>query len=476
MKTKYLKGSLLLFGLIAVFGLQSCQITNRYESPKVDTSKLYRGDTDQKDTTTIADIPWAEYFKDNYLKAYIQKALDNNYDMLIIQERIKQAEAALGMARAAYFPDLALSAQVNQTRLSNASPTTGLPKDKNVLGYHKEAYSLGLVASWEIDVWGKLNRAKRAKYADMLYSYAGKNLLQSSLIASIANTYYSLIALDENLKVTQDMVVLLEDNLTTMEALKESGMANAAGVEQSRAALHKVKASIPDLKSSIYQLENALCVMMAERPTCIKRGTLTEQNIPATLAYGVPVQLLAKRPDVLQAEFQFRSAFEMTNVAQASFYPSITLSTGMIGFSTMNTLSQFFKPENLIANIIGGLAQPIFARKKLLTQLKVAKAEQKAALYGFEKTVLTAGQEVSDILNTYKNALDKDFDRNTQVNAYKKAAEYTHELLQAGEATYLEVISAQQGLLQAQLDQNSDKLQQLQATSNLYKALGGGVK
>ena len=216
--------------------------------------------------------------------------------------------------------------------------------------------------------------------------------------------------------------------------------------------------------------------MMAERPTCIKRGTLAEQNIPATLAYGVPVQLLAKRPDVLQAEFQFRSAFEMTNVAQASFYPSITLSTGMIGFSTMNTLSQFFKPENLIANIIGGLAQPIFARKKLLTQLKVAKAEQKAALYGFEKTVLTAGQEVSDILNTYKNALDKDFDRNTQVNAYKKAAEYTHELLQAGEATYLEVISAQQGLLQAQLDQNSDKLQQLQATSNLYKALGGGVK
>lgn len=474
MKTRYFKGSLLLC-FIAVLGLQSCQVTNRYKTPEINTDNLYRGNN-QTDTTTIADIPWSEYFKDNYLKSYIQKALDNNYDMLIVQQRIKQAEAALGMARAAYFPDLALSAQVNQSRLSNASPTTGQPKDKNVLGYHKEAYSLGLVASWELDIWGKLNRTKRAKYADMLNSYAGKNLLQTSLIASVANTYYSLVALDENLSVTEDMIVLLEDNLKTMEALKEGGMANAAGVEQSRAALHKVKASVPDLKSSIYQLENALCVMMGEHPSSIQRGQLDNQYIPRTIAYGVPAQLLAKRPDVLQAEFQFRSAFEMTNVAQASFYPSVTLTTGMIGFSTMNSLSQFFKPENIIANIIGGLTQPLFAKKKLLTQLKVAKAEQQAALYGFEKAVLTAGQEVSDILNTYKNALDKDLDRETQVGAYKKAVEYSIELLQAGEANYLEVISAQQGLLQAQLDQNSDKLQQLQATSNLYRALGGGVK
>lgn len=474
MKTKYFKGSLILV-FIAVLSLQSCQVTNRYKAPELMTDNLYR-DADQTDSATIADIPWSEYFKDPYLKSYIQKALDNNHDMLIIQQRIKQAEAALGMARAAYFPDLALSAQVNQTRLSNADPLTGMPKDKDVLGYHKEAYSLGLVASWELDIWGKLNRTKRAKYADMLYSYAGKNLIQSSLVASIANTYYSLIALDENLKVTEEMVVLLENNLKTIEALKEAGMANAAGVEQSRAALHKVKASIPDLKSNIYKLENALCVMMGEYPTKIERGVLIQQVVPRTLSYGVPAQLLAKRPDVQQAEFKFRSAFEMTNVARASFYPTITLSTGMIGVSAVNSLSQFFKPENLIASLIGGLTQPIFARKKLVTQLKVAKAEQKAALYGFEKAVLNAGQEVSDILNLYKNALDKDQDRADQVDAYKKAVEYSQELLQAGEATYLEVITAQQGLLQAQLDQNSDKLQQLQATSNLYRALGGGIK
>lgn len=474
MKIRYFNGSLLL-AFIAILSLQSCQVTNRYKAPEIKTENLYRG-AKQTDTTTIADIPWTEYFKDSYLKSYIQKALDNNHDMLIVQQRIKQAEAALGMARAAYFPDLALSAQVNQTRLSNADPLTGMPKDKDVLGYHKEAYSLGLVASWELDIWGKLNRTKRAKYADMLYSYAGKNLLQSSLVASIANTYYSLITLDENLKVTEEMIVLLENNLKTIEALKEGGMANAAGVEQSRAALHKVKASIPDLKSNIYKLENALCVMMGEYPRKIERGVLAQQTVPRTLSYGVPAQLLAKRPDVQQAEFKFRSAFEMTNVAQASFYPSITLSTGMIGVSAVNSLSQFFKPENLIASLIGGLTQPIFARKKLVTQLKVAKAEQKAALYGFEKAVLSAGQEVSDILNLYKNALDKDQDRTDQVDAYKKAVEYSQELLQAGEATYLEVITAQQGLLQAQLDQNSDKLQQLQATSNLYRALGGGIK
>lgn len=474
MKSKYIKG-VVLSGLIALMGLPSCQVMNKYKAPEVDSQNLFRDET-PSDTTTIASIPWREYFSDPFLQSYIDEALNNNFDMLIVQERIKQAEAALGMARAAYFPDVALTAQVNQTRASNADPLTGIPQDKNTLGYHTEKYSLGIVASWELDLWGKMNRQSKSKYAQMLNSYAGRNLIQTSLISNMANTYYALLALDEQLKVTNDMIVLMEENLVTMEALKEAGMTNGAAVEQTRAALASAKASIPDLESNIRQLENAICTILGRNPGSIARSSIELQDVPIDLAHGIPAQMLARRPDVNQAELEFRSAFELTHAAKASFYPSITLSSGMIGYSTTNGLSHFFKPENLFASIAGGLTQPLFARKQLMTQYKVAKSEQQIALLTFEKTVLAAGQEVSDILYTYESSLRKNENRNVQVESLTKAVDYTHELLKAGEATYLEVLSAQQGLLEAQLNQVSDKLQQLQSTSDLYRALGGGIE
>ena len=364
MKRNYIKG-IILSGLIALIVLPSCQVTNRYKSPEADSTNLFRNAA-SADTTTIANIPWREYFSDPYLQAYIDEALNNNYDMLIVSERIKQAEAALGMAKAAYFPDVALAGQVQHNRFSNGA------NGKDVLGYHSTTYNLGIAVSWEADIWGKLNRQSRAKYADMLNSYAGRNLVQTSLISNIANTYYSLIALDEQLKVTNEMISLMEENLVTTEALKEAGMTNGAAVEQTRAALHSVRTSVPDLENNIKQLENAICVMLGRKPGNISRTTLDSQIVPTQLTYGVPAQMLAKRPDVQQAELTFRSCFELTNAAKASFYPSITLTSGTIGYSN-NSLSQFFKPENIIANIVGGLTQPIVAKKQLMTQYKVAK-------------------------------------------------------------------------------------------------------
>lgn len=468
MNIKNIKG-LVLSGLIALIGLSSCQVMNKYKSPEINSENLFR-DENSNDTTTIATIPWRQYFTDPYLQSYIDEALNSNYDMLIVQERIKQAEAALGMARAAYFPDVALTAQANQTRNSNGT------KGKDVLGYHTENYTLGIVASWELDLWGKMNRQSRAKYAQMLNSYAGRNLIQTSLISNMANTYYSLLALDEQIKVTNTMIVLMEENLVTMEALKEAGMTNGAAVEQTRAALASAKTSIPELESSARQLENVICSMLRRTPGPIERSTIEMQYVPTNMAYGIPAQMLAKRPDVNQAELEFRSAFELTQAAKANFYPSITLTSGMIGYSTTNGLKQFFKPENLFASIAGGLTQPLFARKQLMTQYSVAKSEQQIALLNFEKSVLTAGQEVSDILYTFESSLRKNGNRQTQVDSQAKSVEYTQELLKAGEATYLEVLSAQQGLLQAQLNQVSDKLEQLQLTSDLYRALGGGIE
>jgi len=473
MKSEYINRKILL-GLIIPVVLTSCQVFNKYESPVADSENLFRN-VNQYDTTTIASIPWREYFKDAYLQSYIEEAIETNFDMQIATERIKQAEAVLGMARAAYFPDIALNAQVTQDRLSKADPLTGVSNGKDVLGYHKETYSLGIVASWELDIWGKMNRQSKAKYAEMLNSYAGRNLVQTSLISNIANAYYSLVALDEQLRVTNEMIKLMQANLRTTEALKEAGMANGAAVEQTRGALYSTQASVPDLENNINQLENAICMMVGRDPGTIERSTLDVQILPMEMSYGIPAQMLARRPDVQQAELSFRSAFELTHAARASFYPSLTLNSGMIGFSTVNGLKHFFKPENIFSSIIGGLTQPIFARKQLTTQLKIAKSEQQIALLTFEQKVLDAGREVSDILSTFDASKRKNETRIKEVESQKKAVQYTQKLLIAGEATYLEVLSAQQGLLQAQINHVNDMLQQLQASSDLYRALGGGT-
>lgn len=474
MNNKYIKG-LALLGITLSIGLTSCQVVNKYKAPEVDTTDLYR-DMISADTTTIASIPWREYFADPYLQALIDEGLNNSFDMQIVLERIKQAEAGLSMARAAYFPSIALSGQVNQTRLSAADPLTGAPKDKNVLGYHKESYTLGVAATWELDIWGKLNRQSRAKYAQMLNSYAGRNLVQTSLISNIADSYYSLLALDEQLRVTKEMIALMEESAIKTEAMKEAGMTNRVAVEQTKAAMYSAQASIPDLEINIRKLENGICLMLGRKPGTIGRSTLAQQSVPTKLAYGVPVQMLAKRPDVQQAELSFRSAFELTNVAQASFYPQISLSTGLLGYTTTNTLSNFFKPENIFANIIGGLTQPLFAKKQLITQLKVAKSDQQIALLTFQQTVLSASQEVSNLMYTFDSSLKKNGVRAKQVESLSQAVEDTKDLQNSGDVTYLDIITAQQSLLKAQLDQVNDKLEQLQVTSDLYRALGGGIE
>lgn len=468
---KYTKGVILL-GVVLSIGFSSCQVVNKYKTPEIDSADLYRGEN-PTDTTTIANIPWREYFSDPVLQALIDEGLNNNYDMRIVAERIKQAEAALGMARAAYFPNIALAGSATHRRYS-VNPSTG---EKDVLGQHSTEYSLGIAATWELDVWGKLNRQSRAKYADMLNSYEGRNLIQTSLIANIANTYYSLLALDEQLRVTYEMIDLMQESVTTMEAMMDAGLLNRASIEQMKASVYSAQVSIPDLESNIRQLENTICLMLGKKPGSITRTTLKDQYVPETLAHGVPFQMLAMRPDVKQAELSFRSTFELTNAARASFYPSITLNTGsFVGYGA-SSLSKFFKPENLAASIIGGITQPIFAKKQLITQLKVAKAEEQAALLTFEKTVLSAGKEVSDILYTYESSLKKNETRRQQVESLTQAVYDTKELLTGGEiSSYLEVINAQQSLLQAKLNQVSDKLQQLQATSDLYRALGGGTK
>lgn len=445
--------------------LTSC-VTAKYVQPQITDNKLYR-DAAIQDSTTIADIPWQEYFKDADLRNLINEGLQNNYDLQIASARIKQTEAALYTAKLAYLPTLSVAPSATFSKLN--------PVQGNGVLTHSNIYQLQVTTSWEADIWGKISSTKKYALASYLQSDAYKRVVQTSLISNIANSYYSLLAYDKQLIITKNTIKLLEEGVKTMEHLKEADIVTQAAVEQNKALLYSTQLSVPDLENSIKALENSICYLLGRNPSSVVRASMDEQSVPAQLNYGVPAQLLSKRPDVMMEEYAFRAAFENTNISKASLYPSLTLS-GSAGYSTLNTLTQFFDYSNLFANIMGGITQPIFNQGKLKSQLKISQAQQEEVLLNFKNTVLNAGNEVSNALYAYDRAKSKDYDRGLQITALQNAVDMTKELLLNSDANYTEVLTAEQNLLSAKLSQVNDKLQQFQAAINLYKALGGGTK
>lgn len=469
-KFKYNRNSIILMAMLIAIGTSSCRTNKNVSDLSFDTNDLIRDSKqNSSDTTTIANIPWQDYFSDAPLKQLITESLVQNLDMQVAIERINQAQANFGMAKAAKLPTLSIGIQDDYTSFSNKDGV------KDVFGYETNSLSLGFSTSWEIDAWGKLNSAKKAQYANLLNSFEYINLVQTDIIANIAGYYYNLIALDEKLRITKETIDLLKESSETMEALKQGGLINGAAVEQSKALLYSTQLSVFDIESQIRQQENAISVLLGKKPGAINRSSINDQSVPTEMKSGVPAQMLAKRPDVKRAEFTFRAAFEMTNSAQASLYPSFTISSGSIGYNA-SEFSNFFQPENLAANIVAGITQPLFNKKQLRGNLAVAKSQQKEAYLNFNKVVLSAGQEVSDILYGFESSLNKNEFRNQQVQSLITAVDFTQELLKAGEANYTEVLSAQQNLLSAQLSKVNDMLEQLNYSVTLYKALGGGVK
>jgi HAE1 family hydrophobic/amphiphilic exporter-1 len=472
MQEKFSKSGLIntakvaIIGVLFATGVSSCQVVNRYRSPETDAANLYRTGFDRSDTTTVAAIPWPAYFTDAHLQNLIEEGLRENFDLRTAYLHIREAEAGLQVARAAYFPVAALNGQLTHARTS---------AENDAFGRGSSQYRLGVAVQWEVDLWGKLNRQARAQYARYLNSHEYRRLIQTSLVSAIATSYYTLMALDEQLRVSNETVGLLDDSRRSMQAMMDAGMLNAAAVEQSHALTLSTRAHALDLEMVIRKLENSLSVMLGRKPGAIERQSFDTWTPPDTpLPYGVPAQMLALRPDVRSAELQFRATFELRNAAQASLYPSLTLGSGTMAGYGAASLTNFFRPENLIANIIGGLTQPLFAGKQLRAQVKITKAQEEEALLNFQKTVLTAAGEVSDILFTFEKAQEKTAVRVLQLESLRRAADYTQELLRAGEATYLEVLAAQQNYLNAQLATVDDNLEKAQAVIDLYRALGGG--
>jgi Outer membrane protein len=321
-------------------------------------------------------------------------------------------------------------------------------------------------------LFGSLLNAKRKAKTALEQSEACRQAVQTSLIASIANSYYTLLMLDEQLEISEVTAGSWQESVRVMSEMKEAAMTNEAAVSQAEAGYRSVEAGILDLKRQIRETENALCVMLGTTPGKIERNKLEDITVPERLSSGVPLQLLSNRPDVKQAETALAIAYYGTNAARSAFYPKITLN-GSAGW-TNSVGETILNPGKFLVSAIGSLVQPLFNKGKNIANLKIAKAQQEEALLSFKQSLLNAGSEVSDALYLFQSAGEKEEQRTIQVKALENSVRSTHELFRLGTSTYLEVLTAQQGLFDAQISQVGDRFEQLQAVINLYHALGGG--
>ena len=440
--------------------LSSCGIYTTYPPATEVPEQLYGEEVVVSDSSSIASLHWRELFTDPYLVTLIEQGLANNTDYLAAGLRVQEAEATLLSAKLAYLPSLALAPQGTLSHLEGHKMT--------------KAYSLPATASWEIDLFGKLRNAKRQSQALLAQSKDYQQAVRSQLIAGIANTYYTLLMLDAQLRIAEQTATSWGESARATHALMQAGMTNEAAVAQMEAAYAQVSASVLDLKDQINQVENSLSLLLAETPHRVQRGTLAGQTWPSSLSVGFPVSLLANRPDVRAAERSLEQAFYATNQARAAFYPSIMLS-GSAGW-TNSAGGMISNPAQFVASAVGSLTQTLFAKGQLTGQLKIAKAKQEEASLQFQQTLLQAGAEVNEALVQYQTAQEKRELYAQQVNALQTAYRSTSLLMEHGTTTYLEVLTAQQSLLSAQLTQVANEVTEIQSLIQLYQALGGGAE
>lgn len=440
----------------------SCGIYTNYHQQETLSDNLF-GEEVSIDTTRVSlgELSWKSLFADEQLQILIEKGLQNNTDMQSARLRVKQAEATMLSAKLALLPSFALSPQ---------GTISSFDKHEAV-----ETYSLPLTASWQFSLFGgDVRNTKKQAQALLEQSRDYEQAVQTQLIAGIANIYFTLQMLDAQLSISEETERSWGESVKSTRALMNAGMANEAAVSQMEAAYLGVQNSILDLKEQINQVENSLSLLLAEPVHRIDRTSWRESSLICAeqLSIGLPVQLLANRPDVRAAERALESAFYATNVARSAFYPSVTLS-GSAGW-TNSAGGAIVNPGKFLASAVGSLTQPLFAQGRIVGQYKIAKAQQEQASLAFQQALLNAGAEVNETLVAYQTSQDKSALFDKQVLALQKAYQSTSLLMKHGNTTYLEVLTAQQSLLSAQLQQTANRFKQNQNLVNLYQALGGG--
>lgn len=447
MKNRY---NILLIALTCIL-FSSCGIYRQYEREEMQfVDSLYRRMTPRSEGYSTGNISWDVMFTDPLLQEWVQTGLDYNTDLHVARLKVQEAEAALLAARWALLPGADFSMQ------------GGLPGQ----------FSASLGASWQADIFGGLRNAKRRAQAALEQSQAYRQAVQTQLVATIAESYYTLLMLDEQLRISTRTMTTWEESIRTLEALKRAGKTNEAAVLQAKANKLGVEANILTLEKEILAIENSLCALVGIVPMPITRSTLADQELPQSLSAGVPAELLSRRPDVRQAELALAQAFYAVNSARASFYPNVTLS-GAIGWTTGNG-NIVLDPGSLIANLIAGLSQPVFGRGVNKARLQAAQAQYEQAGYLFRQTLLDAGVEVNNALTMWQTAKKRVDLGKKQIVSLQAAVWNTQLLMKHGNADYLEVLTAQKNLLQAELTEASDRLDEIKSVINLYRALGGG--
>lgn len=443
----------------AALTLSSCGIYKKYQPATTVPDQLYGEELSAAtDTASFGNLTWKEVFTDPYLQTLIDSALVRNTDMQTAHLKIKEAEAALLSARLAYVPSLNFTPQGTVSSFDGGSAT--------------KTYSIPVAASWEIDIFGKLTNAKRQALAGYEQTKEYAQAVKTQLVAGVANTYYTLLMLDAQYEIAVETETAWKASVETTRAMKEAGMVTEAALAQTEATYYSVCTTVHDLKEQINQAQNSLCLLLAETPRTIERGKLAGQQFPESFSVGIPLQMLSNRPDVRSAEQSLAQAFYGTNAARAAFYPTITLS-GSAGW-TNSAGGMIVNPGKFLASAVASLTQPLFNRAANIAQLRIAKAQQEEAQLAFEQTLLNAGVEVNEAVNQYQTARNKANLYEKQVAALETAATSTQLLMQHGNTTYLEVLTAQQSLLSAQLNQVANRFTEIQGIITLYQALGGG--
>lgn len=456
----------LLAGIAGFF--YSCKVTDTYQDPQIEKSRqdnLFRQKT-SNDSISTANVAWNQIFTDAKLQTIIKKTIENNLDLKVAVARIQEASAVFKQSQLQNLPSLDGVASITETKNSGAA------QGGNFVMPDLLVYRLGISTGWEVDIWGRIKSLKRSSYAGFLQTDAAKRAVQTQLVAQAANLYYQLISLDKQLEITKQTIELRKKDVETVEALMDAAYLTGADVEQSRANLYSAQLTIPDLELQIQQTENSLNVLMNDNPQSIDRNSIDSQVVYTDLKTGIPASLLKNRPDVQAAELSFRQAFENKNIAMAQVYPALNI-TGTLGLSS-RTLQDFFT-NSLFYTAGGTLTQNIFQMGNRKTEVKIMEARKMQAYYTFEKTLLTAGSEVSNSLLSYQKAKEKETTRQLQIQSLEKSLEFNKELLTYSSKTnYVNVLTSEQSLLAAKLAGVNDKLQQLQAVTEFYRALGGG--
>jgi NodT family efflux transporter outer membrane factor (OMF) lipoprotein len=451
------------------FLVVSCHTRQNYQRANdVVDEKLFRTDALPKDSLSMANLSWKEIFTDSVLQKHIAKALENNLDIRIALQNIASAEAYLKQSKAAYQPTISVGPDYSFNTSSLNTQFGQIVGERRYINQFDITANLG----WELDLWGKLKGQEKAQYAAYLSSVAAHQNVKSNLVASIATAYYQLLAFDEQKKIFSNTIEIRKKNLETTKALKDAGIVSEVAVQQSEALVYNAEASLVTLDVQIQMLENTISLLMGEPSHEIERTSLSTQNFALNTDVGYPSALLANRPDVKQAEFNLINAFELTNAAKAQFYPSLRI-TGSTGVQSVD-IDKLFSANSVFANVLVGLAQPILNKRQIRTNYEVSLANQERAYLNFRKTILNAGNEVSDALKMY-NAQDQFIAfKKKELSAYDKSVEFSQELVNYGMANYLEVLNANVNKLNAEINIANAQYTKLQAGVELYRALGGG--